>query len=49
MKRWAYCHVIVHRPDGTPPSQIDHPPPAHVDALLNQHSAEGYWSTSNIR
>jgi hypothetical protein len=23
MKRWEYCHVIVHRPDGTPPFQID--------------------------
>jgi hypothetical protein len=41
MKRWANCHVIVQRPDGTPP--------ARVDALLNQHGAEGYWSTSNIR
>jgi hypothetical protein len=36
-------------PDGTPPPQIDRPPPAHVDAILNQYGAEGYRSASNIR
>jgi hypothetical protein len=49
MKRWEYCHVIVHRPDGAPQSQIDQPPPAHVDAILNHYGAEGYCSASNIR
>ena len=36
-------------PDGTPPPQIDRPPPAHVDAILNHYGAEGYCSASNIR
>lgn len=42
MTRWQYCHAIVQRRDGAGLSQVDHPHPDDVDAVLNRYGADGW-------